>query len=161
MIVVLDTNVIISGILKPYSKAAAILHLVADGTIRLAYDLRLLSEYRDVLSRSKFNFAKENVEAFLDQVEQEGLLASAKPLKIHLSDPDDEPFLEAALSAGAEAMISGNKLHFPKKQYEGVDPVRNSSGALNPAGIILKSNPSAEQRGIVSNGVKRREKGND
>lgn len=120
MIVVLDTNVIISGILKPYSKAAAILHLVADGTIRLAYDLRLLSEYRDVLSRSKFNFAKENVEAFLDQVEQEGLLASAKPLKIHLPDPDDEPFLEVSLSAGAEAMITGNKRHFPKKQYEGV-----------------------------------------
>jgi putative PIN family toxin of toxin-antitoxin system len=153
MIVVLDTNVIISGILKPYSKAAAILHLVADGTIRLAYDLRLLSEYRDVLSRSKFNFAKENVEAFLDQVEQEGLLTSAKPLKIHLSDPDDEPFLEAALSAGAEAMITGNKHHFPKKQYEGVNPVRNSSGALNPAGIILKSNPAAGERGIISNGV--------
>jgi len=35
-----------------------------------------------------------------------------------------------------------------------VNPVRNSSGALNPAGIILKSNPVAEQRGIISNGVK-------
>ena len=35
-----------------------------------------------------------------------------------------------------------------------VNPVRNSSGALNPAGIILKSNPTAEQRGIISNGVK-------
>jgi len=49
---------------------------------------------------------------------------------------------------------------------EGVNPVRNSSGALNPvrdlslnginpAGIILKSNPAAEQRGIISNGVKK------
>jgi thiamine biosynthesis lipoprotein len=37
---------------------------------------------------------------------------------------------------------------------ERVNPVRNSSGALNPAGIILKSNPAAEQRGIISNGVK-------
>ncbi|MBM4350310.1 MAG: hypothetical protein FJ106_10560 [Deltaproteobacteria bacterium] len=53
------------------------------------------------------------MEAFLDQVEQEGLLASAKPLKIHLPDPDDEPFL-------AEAVITGNKRHCPKKQYEGV-----------------------------------------
>jgi hypothetical protein len=34
-----------------------------------------------------------------------------------------------------------------------VNPVRNSSGALNPAGIILKSKPAAEQRGIISNGV--------
>jgi len=35
----------------------------------------------------------------------------------------------------------------------GVNPVRNSSGALNPAGILLKRNPAAEQRGIISNGV--------
>ena len=39
----------------------------------------------------------------------------------------------------------------------GVNPVRNSSGALNPAGIILKSNPAiggtVEQQGIISNGV--------
>jgi thiol-disulfide isomerase/thioredoxin len=34
-----------------------------------------------------------------------------------------------------------------------VNPVRNSSGTLNAAGIILKSNPVAEQRGIISNGV--------
>ena len=37
-----------------------------------------------------------------------------------------------------------------------VNPVRNSSGALNPSGIILNSNPAAEQRGIISNGVKER-----
>src|SRR4030042_5064782 len=35
-----------------------------------------------------------------------------------------------------------------------VHPVRNSSGTSNPAGIVLKSNPAAEQRGIISNGVK-------
>ncbi len=42
-----------------------------------------------------------------------------------------------------------------KKNVNVVNPVRNSSGALNPAGIILKSNPAAEQRGIISNGVNR------
>jgi large subunit ribosomal protein L30 len=39
-----------------------------------------------------------------------------------------------------------------------VNPVRNSSEASNPAGIILEANPAtgetAEQRGIISNGVK-------
>jgi len=61
-----------------YSKPAAILRLVADGTIQLAYDLRILSEYRDVLRRSKFNFPKEDMEAFLGQIEKEGILVSAK-----------------------------------------------------------------------------------
>jgi radical SAM family uncharacterized protein/radical SAM-linked protein len=40
-----------------------------------------------------------------------------------------------------------------------VNPVRNSSGALNPAGIILKSNPAAEKRSIISNGVKEKTEG--
>jgi hypothetical protein len=35
-----------------------------------------------------------------------------------------------------------------------VNPVRNSSGALNPYGIILKCNPAAEHGGIISNWVK-------
>jgi hypothetical protein len=34
-----------------------------------------------------------------------------------------------------------------------VNPVRNSSGALNPAGTIIEPNPAVEQRGIISNGV--------
>jgi len=118
--IVLDTNVIISGIIRPFSKKASILRLVADGTVQLAYDLRLLSEYRGVLNRPKFNVAKENVEAFLAQIEQEGFLVLVKPLKIHLPDPDHEPFLEVALAARVEAIITGNKRHFPKKEYEGV-----------------------------------------
>ena len=120
MIIVLDTNVLVSGILKPHSKTAAILRLVADGTVQLAYDYRLLSEYRDVLNRPRFNLPKEAVESFLAQVEQEGFLVSAKPSKFNLPDPGDEPFLEVALSAGAAPIVTGNKRHFPKRNYEGV-----------------------------------------
>ena len=119
MIIVLDTNVIVSGILRLYSKAAAILHLVAEGTLQLAYDIRLLSEYRDVLSRAKLKFSKEDVDAFLDQIEPEGVLVSITPLKFRLPDPDDEPFLEVALAAKAVALVTGNKRHFPKNEYEG------------------------------------------
>jgi putative PIN family toxin of toxin-antitoxin system len=120
MMIVLDTNVIVSGILRPFSKAASILRLVVDGTVQLAYDLRLLSEYRDVLSRPKFNVAKENVETFLAQIEQEGFLVSVKPLETHLPDLDDEPFLEVAIAGKVEAIVTGNKRHFPKKEYEGL-----------------------------------------
>jgi uncharacterized protein len=135
MIIVLDTNVIVSGILKPYSKSATILRLVADGAVRLAYDLRLLSEYRDVLARPAFNFPKAEVESFLAQVEGEGLLVSGKPLNFHLPDPDDEPFLEVALSAKVKAVVTGNKRHFPKKDYSGikiVSPGEFLDISLNP-----------------------------
>jgi putative PIN family toxin of toxin-antitoxin system len=119
MIIVLDTNVIVSGILRPYSKAASILRLVATGAITLAYDLRIFSEYRDVLNRPKFTFAKEDIDAFLDQVEKEGVVVSVMPLKFSLPDPEDESFLEVALAGKATAIVTGNKRHFPKKEYEG------------------------------------------
>lgn len=120
MMIVLDTNVIVSGILRPSGKAALILTLVADGTLQLAFDLRLLSQYRNVLNRPKFSLAKENVEAFLTQVEQEGFLVSVKPLKTHLLDPDDELFLEVAIAGRAEAIVTGYKRRLSRKEYEGV-----------------------------------------
>ncbi len=120
MIVVLDTNVIVSGILKPHSKSAVIIRLIAEGSIQLAYDIRLVSEYREVLSRSKFDLPADAVASLLSQVEEEGLLVAAVPLKYKLPDPDDDPFLEVALAAGAAAVVTGNKRHFPKRAYEGV-----------------------------------------
>lgn len=99
--------------------AAAILRIAATGTIKLAYDLRILSEYHDVLNRPKFPFTREDISTLLDQVEKEGVLVSVMPLKFRLPDPDDEPFLEVALASRAEVMITGNKRHFPKKEYQG------------------------------------------
>ena len=118
MIIVLDTNVVVSGILRPYSKSATILRFAASGLIRLAYDLRIISEYRDVLSRPKFGFSENQVEGFLAQLEGEGIAISAKPLPFHLQDPEDEPFLEVALSGEAICLVTGNKRHFPKKSYK-------------------------------------------
>ena len=51
-------------------------------------------------------------------------------------------------------MVEPKKVFFPDYMFHTVNPVRNSSGALNPDGIILKCNPAVEQRGITSNGVK-------
>jgi uncharacterized protein len=120
MIVVLDTNVVVSGALKPYGKAAVVLRLVAEGVIQLAYDMRLIAEYREVLLRPKFNFPADAVEVFCGQIEREGLSVAASPLTYRLPDPDDEAILEVALAARAAALITGNKKHFPKKVYDGV-----------------------------------------
>ncbi len=67
----------------------------------------------------KFSQPKEDIEAFLSQIERQGLLVSAGPLKIRLPDPDDEAFLEIALSAGVAARVTGKKRHFSKKEFEG------------------------------------------
>ncbi len=120
MIVVLDTNVLVSGILKPHSKAAVVVRLAAEGVVQLAYEVRLISEYREVLRRPKFGFPAEAVDSLLAEMEEEGLLVTAAPLKCRLPDADDGPFLEVALAAKAEVLITGNKRHFPKRASGGL-----------------------------------------
>ena len=120
MIVVVDTNVLVSGVLKPYSPAASILRMLVEGVIQPAYDLRILAEYREVLSRPKFSFDREVVKPLLDQIEEEGVLISASPLKSPLPDPADEPFLEVAVAAAAAALVTGNRRHFPRRSYGAV-----------------------------------------
>ena len=120
MRVVLDTNVLVSGILYPYSKLASVLRLIISGEAQVAYDARILNEYRVVLSRPKFVLGQDNVNALLEPIEFEGYPVSAVPLVKHLADPDDEPFLEVAISGAVDALITGNKRHFLRSLTEGI-----------------------------------------
>lgn len=129
MRIVLDTNVLFSGLLKPYGKPAAIIRLIVSGDLQLAYDGRILSEYREVLLREKFHFTREQVDAFLELMEAEGFLTAASPLKVRLPDPDDEPFLKVVLASKADALITGNKRHYPPHACKGV-------AVLNPAEFL-------------------------
>lgn len=76
MLIVLDTNVLVSGLLKPFSAAGSILRLVAEGRIRVLYDARVLPEYREVLRRPKFGFNTDSVEVLLAQIEADGVLSA-------------------------------------------------------------------------------------
>ena len=120
MIIVLDTNVLISGLLRLHSKPATILRLVATGLLCVAYDERILAEYREVLARPKFPFSSDRIRVFLDQVEREGGAIAALPLKPNLPDPDDAPFLEVAVAARADALITGNPRHYPARARHGI-----------------------------------------
>jgi len=112
MRIALDTNVLVSGLLKGHSAAGMIIRLVAGGLVQVVYDARILTEYREVLARPKFGFEESLVKTILIQIEEEGVLVTAVPLPEKLPDPDDEPFLEVARAAGA-ILVTGNKRHFP------------------------------------------------
>jgi predicted nucleic acid-binding protein len=79
-----------------------------------------LSEYREVLLRPKFGFSSDAVEALLDQIMASGDSVSAGSIHRPLPDPDDEPFLEVAISGMADALVTGNKRHYPKPARAGI-----------------------------------------
>jgi len=113
MKVVVDTNVLVSGLLNPHGAPGEIVRLLAKGTLTIYYDSRVLREYHDVFRRSKFKFDKTAVADFLLFLQAEGESSVGLPLKKPLPDPHDEKFLEVALAGLAECLITGNARHLP------------------------------------------------
>ena len=123
MKIVLDTNVLVAGLLAPFGPCGDIVRMVSSGNLILCIDARILSEYREVLGRPKFNFDHDKVAAILDYVEHHGWIVAASPLSLRLPDPEDEPFLEVAVSSGADYLVTGNASHFPAGLCQGVTVV--------------------------------------
>lgn len=119
MRVVLDTNVLVSALLKPGGKPARILRLILQGQIEILTNEAILSEYTEVLSRPKFHLDPQNVRTILETLRSRGIHAPALPIFLDLADPGDEPFLEAALGAGADALVTGDRKHFPRARCRG------------------------------------------
>ena len=120
MRVVIDTNVLVSGLLSPFGPPGVIVGLIAAGRLSLCYDSRILAEYNEVLGRPSFPFAEKDVAVLMAQIRTGGELATANPLSVRLPDPNDEPFLEVAASAMVEFLVTGNLKHFPRERRQGV-----------------------------------------
>lgn len=115
MKIVLDTNVLVSAFLKPWSNPAKILRLVLQGDVRIVVNEYILSEHLEVLTRPKFDLYLDNVQIILEFIRAKGIKAPALAKSFRLPDSSDEPFLEAALATRSDFLITGNKKHFPKK----------------------------------------------
>jgi putative PIN family toxin of toxin-antitoxin system len=118
--IVLDTSVLVSGILSPNGPPAAVLRALLTERVRLCFDERVVSEYRDVLTRTKFSFDRDLVEELIGFLEAAGSPTLASPLALTLPDPWDQMFIEVAVASRADFLVSGNLKHFPEKARAGV-----------------------------------------
>lgn len=103
--------------------------MVSSSELTLAFDARILTEYREVLARPKFRFDQDKVDALIDFIEYRGQTVASTPLQQSLPDLDDEAFLEVAIAAKAACIVTGNQIHFPPKLCLGV-PVFSPSDFL-------------------------------
>lgn len=120
MRVVVDTNVLVAGLLSPFGPPGDVVRMIASGSLSLCFDARILSEYTHVLSRPKFPFHEAHIHALMDQVKAAGMVVAGDPLPAGLPDSADEPFLEVALAGRAQCLITGNLKHFPASTRQGM-----------------------------------------
>lgn len=129
MKVVLDTNVLVSGLLSPFGTCAEMVRMVSSGELSLCLDARVTTEYIEVLRRARFRFEEDKVRALIDQIHNRGCTVAAGPLPVSLPHRADDPFLEVALAADAQCLVTGNLHHFPAG-------LRRGMRVLSPAGFL-------------------------
>ncbi len=120
MKIVLDTNVLVSGVLSPNGPPAAVLRALLTEHVTLCFDERIVSEYRDVLTQAQAAFDRELVEDLIGFLESAGSPTLAAPRVVDLPEPWDQMFIEVALSSGADFLVTGNIEHFPEEGRAGV-----------------------------------------
>jgi len=114
MLVVIDTNILVSAFWSKDGNPFKILGLVLFGRIKPCFDSRILQEYREVLSRPRLGFSKAEVDGVLQAIEDAGLSVVPEPLDTPFADESDRKFYEAAKFCGAK-LITGNQKHFPRE----------------------------------------------
>jgi putative PIN family toxin of toxin-antitoxin system len=120
MKIVLDINVLISGLLTPQGPSAKILRNIIQDKLKVCVDDRIIAEYREVLLRPEWRFSRTDALKTLDSILERSELILADRLKITLPDPKDLMFMEVAVTTHAFAIITGNRRHFPALALGGI-----------------------------------------
>ena len=115
MPIVLDTNVLVSSLLKRESKPAAILNAILESQIELAIDQRIFEEYCEVLHRPKLNIPTDLADSILRFIAFSALWVQTHPVEFPqglIKDSEDLPFAAVAVCGAAEVLVTGNVKHF-------------------------------------------------
>lgn len=110
---VLDTNVVVSGLRNPLGNAGSVLKLAESRAFRCYVSKEILNEYEEVLMRPSLGLKREHVTKFLRMLARTAILVTPTKEIAATSDPDDNVFLECAVEARADYVVTGNLRHFP------------------------------------------------
>jgi hypothetical protein len=121
MRVVLDTNVLVSGIFwrgAPHQ----ILQAWAEGEIELLCSIPILDEYRRVLEGVGKDLPGFDLGAWMRFIFEHAIFISPSiSLSVIREDPSDNRILECAISGKADAIVSGDEHLKSLRHFEGVD----------------------------------------
>lgn len=114
---VVDTNVLVSGMLSPSGNEALILLAIHQGLIHPCLSEEIVDEYAEVLARPKFAFPQDEIDALIMMFRRNGELFQPKNAATPSPDAGDTKFLRCAEAAQVDFLNTGNKRHFPDTPY--------------------------------------------
>ncbi len=117
---VIDTNVIVSALLKKDSIPGQIVKRVYDGIIIPLINEEILSEYLEVTTRNKFDISNEEINKLITSFKKVALYGEKEKVLEMFIDHDDIVFYEIVMNARKERdayLITGNMKHFPKRSF--------------------------------------------
>ncbi len=135
MRVVVDTGILVSGLIRPRGTIGDVLHALRDGRFVAIYSTPMMVEVVDVLGRpniqAKYHIQPDDITALINLVRLRGELFVPKRAVIACRDPQDNKFLEAALAGSADVVITGDDDLLVLNPFEGID-------VLRPAELIAR-----------------------
>ena len=133
---VIDTNVLVSGLLSRAGNEALVLLAIRQGLVRPCLSPAILGEYEGVLARPKFSFEPAQIAALLTMLRDKGEMYEPEGCVTRSPDPDDTKFLHCAEAAQAEFIVTGNTRDFPDTPY-GMTRVVNAGELLDRITVEL------------------------
>lgn len=117
---VIDTNVLVSALLKWDSVPGNVLQFTITGVVTPVLNEDILREYREVLLRKKFHFPESVVDAILDNLAAQAVFINEEKLDVNLPDPKDVVFYEVVMEERKKQdafLVTGNLKHFPVERF--------------------------------------------
>ena len=120
--VILDTNVVVSGMLDINSVCGIVLSECLKGFLTPVLNAEILKEYVNVLTREKFNFSEDLIQQTITGLLENSISVEAIKAEIKYRDPTDIVFYEVTLGSLGKGftesyLVTGNKKHFPKVPF--------------------------------------------
>lgn len=113
MRVVVDTNILVRALIKPYGTVGPILLRLRQGDYTLLYARSLLEELIDVLNRPrirrKYGLTDQDIQVVASLILLRGEAVVPDDRITACRDPKDNKFLEVAVAGKADVIVSGDQ----------------------------------------------------
>jgi putative PIN family toxin of toxin-antitoxin system len=124
LVVVFDTNILISALLSVGSKPDLCINLARNGEIESVTCTEILGEFHQKLIQ-KFHYPVVEAQGVIDEIVGfSRIVVIPNTLQVVEADPKDDMIVECGVVGKASHIITGDKKHLlPMRRYQNIDIV--------------------------------------